>query len=358
MSRRLRLFLSLTLLLGLTLGCGLGGGGKETPPPAEAPSGGEEASAPTEAPSGEETSEAPGGGVETEEEKEEEEELSLSSVTSGLQALDSYRSHFKMTFDGTTGGDAGQWVFEMDIEYVREPFAQHIVIRGGDTGEALESTQIGDQQYVVFGEGQCISSSADEGDAMDAEIFEPDDVIGGLENARRVRPDERVNGILCRHYTFDETGVAWAGFAHAEGEVWVAVEGDYVVKYTMQADGKNPTTGDEGHIEWEYEVRDVNKPIAIEPPPGCEAAESEFPIMPDATDMTTMGGMVMYTSASSFDDVLAFYQEQMPANGWSDTGDVSVASDTAMLSYTKDGRTATITLTSEDGKASVFIMSE
>jgi len=350
MAKLFRLFVPLGLLLSLTLGCGLfglSGGGGETPPAAESPSGDEEAPPAAEAPS---------GGTGTEEEEEEEEEISLSSITSGLQSLDSYRSHFTMTFEGATDGDTEQWVLEMDIEYVRDPSAQRVVVRGGEAGEGFESVQIGDRQYAVFGEGQCISSSADESDAMDAEFFEPDDIIGGLAKAHRVRPDERVNGILCRHYAFDETGITWGGFSHAEGEAWVAVEGEYVVKYILQADGKNPTTGDEGHIGWEYEVRDVNEPITIEPPAGCETAESEFPIMPDASDVTTMGGMVMYTSASSFDDVLAFYREQMPADGWSDTGDSFTSPGSAMLSYTKEDRAATITLTGEDGAVSVIIM--
>ena len=336
MTKLFGLLISLGLLLGLMLACGLSGCKGEALSPTEAPSSGEVPE--------------PAGG--------DEEEISLPSITGGLQSLDSYRSHFKMTFEGTTDGEAEHWAYEMDVEYVRDPFAQHVVIRGTDTGEGFEIIHISDREYIVLGGGQCLSTWADESDVMDAEIFEPD-IIGGLADVHRVRPDESVNGILCRHYVFDETAVAWSGFTHAEGEVWVAVEGDYVVRYTLQADGKDPATGDEGHVEWEYEVRDINVPITIEPPPGCEATESEFPIMPDATDITPVGGMLMYASASSFDDVLAFYQKQMPANGWSDTGDSFISPDNAMLSYTKDGRTATITLTiGEDGMVSVLIIGE
>jgi len=357
MTRRFGLFLILTLLLGLALGCSvgglLGGGEEEAPSPTEAPAGGEQVEA-TEAP--------PSGGAETEEveEPEEDEDISLSSVTSGLQSLDSYRGYLKMTFEGSTGDEEGQWVMEMDMEHVRDPFAQRVVVRGGETGlgEGFESVQIGDQSYVVFGEGQCISSSADEEDAMDMELFDVDDTIGGLEEARRVRPDETVNGVLCRHYVFDEKALGWGTFTHAEGEMWVAIDGEYVVKYAVQAEGKNPITWDEGQIDWEYEIRDVNQPITIEPPAGCEAAESEFPMMPDATNTSTFGGMVTYESSSSFDDVLAFYQEQMPAEGWSDTGDSFITEGTAMLSYAKDGSSANVTLTETDGKVTVMIMSE
>jgi len=324
--RRFGLFLSLTLLLSLTLGCGLCGLsdiGKKVLPPAEAPSGDEEVAPPAEAPAGEEASEAPAGGEEGED--EEEEDVGLSSVTSGLQSLDSFRSRFTMAFEGTADGEAESWSYVMDAESVRDPFAQRIVIQGGFVGEGFESVQVGDTRYFVLGEGQCVSSAAGEDDAADMEIFEPDDVIGGLENARRVRPDERVNGIMCRHYKFDEKGLTWGTFARAEGEVWVAVE---------------------------------NQPITIEPPAGCSAAESEFPIMPDASEVTTMSGMVMYTSASTFDQVQAFYEEQMPANGWDDSGDSFTGPGSAMLSYTKDGRTVTVTIGGEDGEVSVMIMSE
>jgi len=352
--KRLGLFLLLTLLLGLTLGCGLLGGGEE-PPSGEAPSSGEEAVSPTEVPSGAEVSEPPSG----EEDVVEEEDIDLSSVTSGMQGLDSFRSHFTMAFEGTTDGEAESWVYEMDMETVRDPFAQRIVIQGGFAAEGFESVQVGDRQYVVLGEGQCVSSSVDEGDTTDMEIFEPDDVMGGLEKARRVRPDERINGILCQHFVFDETNVTWGAFTQAKGDMWVSVEGNYVVKFTMQADGKNPLMGDdEGHIEWEYEVRDVNQPITIEPPAGCDAAQSEFPVMSDAADLTTMGGMVMYTTPSALEDVRTFYDEQMLAAGWSQADEPFVTPETAMLSYTKEDRSATITLNLDEGAVSVLIMSE
>lgn len=335
----LKSLLPLIVLIGLTLGCGLGGGG-ETPAPTTPPSDEEVAPPATEE----------GGG--------EGEEVDLSSIVSGLQSLDSYRADFKMTFEGTTDSGAEEWVFEMNAEHVRDPFAQRIVFQGADVGGIFETIQIGDQQYMLLGDGQCMSSSVGEGEAMDMELFEPDEVIGGLENIHRSLPDETVNGVLCRHYTFDESSVFWTGLSHVEGEVWVAVDGDYVVRYVMQADGTDPTSQKEGHIEWEYEVRDINTSITIEPPADCEAAASDFPIMPDATDKTTLGSMVMYESASSFDDVLAFYQEQMPANGWTDTGDSFINPGSAMLSYTKDDRTATVTLSGEDGAVSVIIMSE
>ncbi len=353
MTKRLGILLLLTLLLSLTLGCGMCGLiGRDI----EEPSTVEEIEEAEDAEPVEEVEEAD----EPEEASDEDENVSISSVTSGLQDLDSYRSHFTMIFEGSEGGEEEEWTIEMDVEYVRDPFAQRIVIQGGGMGEmsegGLESIQIGDQQYVVVGD-QCMTSSVEDTD-MEAGIFELDDIMGGLENARRVQPDEMINNILCRHYEFDQTAIPGAALSHAEGEAWIAVDGDFVAKYTLVADGQDLFSQQEGHVEWVYEVLAVNESFTIEAPDGCDASDSEFPVMPDATNVSMLGGMLSYQSSSSFDDVVAFYQEQMPAEGWTDTGDSFVATGTTMLNYSKDDRNATVTLTGADGEVSVIIMSE
>lgn len=274
MSRRLGLLLTFTLLLGLATGCGQSGGSgaaQETPPP-------------TETSSGEEAPASPSQGAET----EAAEDLSLSSVTSGLQSLDSYATHFRMAFEGSTAdeaesGEAGSRLFEIDTEYVREPLAQHVVVGRGE-GESVEVFLVGGRQYVVYEGGRCVYALAKGVDAMNTEFFEPSDIIGEVSNARRVQPDERVNGILCRHYTFDQTVGGSGEFTQVEGEVWIAVEGDYVVKYTLQAEGQDPDTGEEGHFELEYEVRDVHASIVIEAPTDCQPAGNELPGMLSPTD--------------------------------------------------------------------------
>lgn len=366
MFKRWIMYLILILALIMTLGCGLGGttdGEEATPPTPTEKAAGEatEANETPEAPATP-TEAAPAGG----EEMDEEETISLSSITEGLQGLDSYRGHLIASFHGTTEEETQSWTLEIEIEQVREPFAQHLIISGTgmgmtDAGQAdhIESIQIGDQQYLILGE-ECISSSVSEGEGMDTEFFKPDDLLEGLENAHRVRPDETVNGILCRHYQFDEKSLLTSEIQSAKGDMWVAVDGDYVVKYVLEAEGKDPTSGDEGQISWTYEIRDVNAPITIEPPASCgSTAESEFPIMSDAVNLTTMGGMLSYESESTFDDVLAFYQTEMEAAGWEDTGESFISEDMAMLTYVQGERKATVTLsTSEEGKVSVFIMNE
>ena len=81
-------------------------------------------------------------------------------------------------------------------------------------------------------------------------------------------------------------------------------------------------------------------------------------MMDDASNVSSMGGMVSYETASAFDDVVAFYQEQMPANGWTESDDAFISEGTAMFTYAQGDSTVTLMITESDGTVSVLIMSE
>lgn len=350
MKKRSRIVLPLTLLLGLMLACRLGRGGEATP--TELPSGDEEITQPTAAITEDElpTAEAATG---------EDEDLSLASITEGLDGLESYVSHISIRYSGETDDGATEEALEMDVEFVRDPHAERVTVRTAESDGAVEFIQIGDRQYFVLGEDQCMSSSVGDEEAFSAGIPSPDEMFGGLSGAHRVLPDETVNGVLAQHYTFDKAALENASdVTWAEGEAWVAVDGGYVVRFAMRAEGKEPTTGHEGQYEIVYDLEQVNAPLDIQAPAGCDSAALEFPTMLDATDIASMGEMLMYNTSSSLDEVLAFYQEQMTAAGWTSTGEPFISEDTAMLTFSKEETTATITLTVEDGKVSVIIMSE
>jgi hypothetical protein len=325
------------VLLGLTLACGLGRNGEPAPSPE-----GQPAEATEESPTPEAVTEEP---------------VDFPALNLGRETLESYVSHFEMTVEDPEQAGGTPMVYELDMQVVSDPFAQHIVIQGGGLGQSMEIVQIEGRQYLLVGAEQCIVSEADIEDAA-MEIFKPDDVIAGLEGARRVGSVEEVNGIPAHHYVFDEQDIVWGGLTEVEGELWVAAEGDYVVKFTLQAQGEDPFTGRQGSLAWLYELMDVNVPLDIVPPAACQTAEEEFPLMPDAADVTRVGGMISYTSASSFEDVLAFYQEAMLAEGWTYNADAFVGSDEAVLSYTREGETASITLSAEESGVSVVIVQQ
>ncbi len=146
--------------------------------------------------------------------------------------------------------------------------------------------------------------------------------------------------------------------------MWVADPGNYVVKYTFQATGSDKFFGSsnsEGTIKWDYEVTEVNQPIMIQPPENCGGAAEDIPMMSDAQDQAAMGGMSTYSTPSKFAEVVAFYEKEMKARGWTETEGSGMSTEgMSMKSFTKDGRTVQVVITEDtsSGKTSVMITEE
>ncbi len=74
-------------------------------------------------------------------------------------------------------------------------------------------------------------------------------------------------------------------------------------------------------------------------------APADIPRVDERQDLLVSQEIVSYSTAMSFDDVLAFYQEQMLLQEWNPTQENNVITDeTVILSYEKANRTAFVTL--------------
>jgi len=121
-------------------------------------------------------------------------------------------------------------------------------------------------------------------------------------------------------------------------DMWVAEEGNYVLKYTILSTVSNvPETDESGaevmvsqSINWSYEIFDVNTDVTIElpadaPEPGAVSipgfAEGEFPLPEGGTVAANMIGMPEVTSDLTQEELVKFYTEAFAALGWSFTGD-------------------------------------
>src|SRR5215203_1684030 len=100
--------------------------------------------------------------------------------------------------------------------------------------------------------------------------MEPASFLTGVIGADAAS-SENINGVEANHYTFDERAIGLAGLAHSTGELWVAVEGDYLVKYHLATTGAADYFGPdiEGTVIWAYELTDVNQPLTVTLPAGC-----------------------------------------------------------------------------------------
>jgi hypothetical protein len=304
----------------------------------------------------------------------EPEGLELSSVTAGLGELNSYKAAFTMTFEGKENGQPKSSTLAFTEEFVKDPPAKRTVITGlgamfgGDTGtptpeqsSGIESIEVGGKQYSKMGD-ICSQITAESGPQANT-MMDPNSIIGGVRGAQRVG-NETINGVPTVHYKLDVSSLQTLGYLNGNGDVWVAEPGNYVVKYTYQATGSDKLLGgssdSEGTIKWDYEVSDVNQPITIQAPENCGGAAEDIPMMTDAQDQAAFGGMSTYSTPSKFEDVMAFYEKEMKANGWTEAEGGMSAEGVSMKSYTKDGRTVQVMITADSSgdKTSVMITEE
>jgi len=390
--KRLHLMLTFVLVAGLLLACG--GGEAPTPTPVVQST---EAKAPAAAPTtpqppAVEPTEAKAAEVlptpvpptdtpapPTPEVKPEaaEEEL-LANAEAALEALSklkSFRSHTHFAWVSQEEGEEKEsGEFEMRGEYVAEPPSQHTVITSsgdaamGEESETFEIIQIEDQMWFRLEEDQWMQVGQQE--FLPSFLMSAEEFLRDLSGARRLWPDETVNGIRCRHYRFTEKEMlsffGMGELSKAEGELWVADKGDFVAKYTLHAEGKGLGLGETlgyGTMDMLYEISDVGAKIVIEPPAGGEAAiagfaAGEFPLPEDAEMSMSSPGFSIFVTALPVAEVLEFYEARLAKLGWS-KGDETIFGDFASLSFSKGAQQVDLMISAdeESGKTQIMVTS-
>lgn len=364
-----------SLVLVLLAGCG--GGAKEAPAaaqPTQAPAAAQQPTAqqPTaQQPMAEPTAKpaepaAPTQAPAPTAEAEQEAALTVEDRQSGLEQLDSYRARWEGTWKATEGDETTDVTWKWYQEYTADPEAMYMRLEGTNIAEGqqeftTEIWRIGNTTYLMSPmeneTPQCISISSEDQDPISEDMFNPGN-LGRVEDAKYVGT-ETVNGIRAKHYKYDEKAATFLGAAKAAGDIWVAVDGGYVVKETVTWEGGAGMFGVNaeatGEGAWTWEILEVNPRLTINPPENCESAAGELPILPDATDKAQFGDMISYKTATPLPDVAQFYQDELPGVGWQVEGEAQITDQFGMLGFTKDGESLQIMLSPEDDKTNVVI---
>jgi hypothetical protein len=380
---RLRIVLPAVLILALaTLACGINLGNlnrsqEATPQATKAaqaatePSATEPAATEPAAPA-EKTVEpaatpAQGGG--------EEAQLDLKNSVSSVQNLSSYRVGFRFDWKGTKAGQPVEGYIDMRSAFVREPAAREMQFEamGMDQASAQSPSKI---SFIQVGNTAWMYESQSDswmqlpaGESSFAEgFFKPEDLMAGFgvnKGQRSLLPEE-VNGVSCYKYTFTEkdfTASTGEAVTNASGEAYIAVDGGYVVKMTINGDvsyTKSDQMFDEGTISLTFDLSDINQPITIEPPAEAKAqtgGREDLPKMPDAQVELSTSELISYRTASSVKDTADFYETEMPNNGWTagENNKDLIMDESAILSYTKAGETANVIVNKDDKGTGVMI---
>ncbi|HIP72879.1 MAG TPA: hypothetical protein EYH05_15985 [Anaerolineae bacterium] len=232
---------------------------------------------------------------------------------------------------------------------------------GADEFGETTFIQTEEASYMMIPGMGCIS--AGEGETAEnpfADLTDTSTFLEEVGNADYVG-EEIINGVETLHYTFDQAAFMQedADIEWAEGHVYIAKDGGYMVRFVM--DGKGALgmaiAGEDqpGTMHLELNIEPIDEPVTIEIPAECEggAAESEYPVLEDAAQFTMFGGIVSYVTQTPFADILSFYDRELSAEGWvkDEAGSFVVENSSAIVSYMKDGQTLNITIgTDDDGQ--------
>jgi hypothetical protein len=284
----------------------------------------------------------------------------VENAQTGLDKLDSYRMSFNMLIDGKDAtGKAAKQDLKMIQEYIKSSNSMHMSIQGSGWatelgGSGLDFYQMDKTSYVITTvkdatKPSCMSFSSDTPTFDKGQLMSPDEMMGSIQSKELVARGEMVNGVKADHYKLSKADLGFGVATSQSGEVWIAQEGGYIVRFTGQGEGDFSLSTDKikGKVTWTYDLLQINKLAAITLPAECKAsadAVKDLPIPTNATEKNSVGDIITFTSPDAPKVVGAFYRAELVAKGWKIVSDSNL--DTVvMLSIQKDTRKFQIMIT-------------
>lgn len=283
----------------------------------------------------------------------------LPETKAGLSELSSYKATLVMSFEGTREGSRQQWSKTYAMLVSTDPEARQLTIEAtGDNPDPISvfMAEADGAAYELQGENACSANVIEPENSL-AENWELAGFLAGVHGAERAG-NETVNNVAADHYTFDERALGQLDIAKSTGEIWVASNGGYLVKYVLTTTGNADYFGDgtEGTLTWDYELIDVNQPITLELPADCPAGMVNAPQLPDASDVLNMPSVLSYNTSTSLTEAAAFYQQQIPTLGWGAQGEPAITDTSAKLTFTQGDKTMTILISAGEANTEVSIL--
>lgn len=234
----------------------------------------------------------------------------------GLETLESYQASVVVTFDGVLEGKPTQQREAFTQNVWRTPQAEFTTFEGRDqNGDPLSivSGTVGEASYAQEGDQPCFVrwGSPPETD------FSPASQLWAVGNAQS-DGTETILGIPSIHYALEDAAFEFGDGLTAIGDLWLAEDGGYVVKYslTLQAGEAYLGQGSSGTSQIEYELTQVNARPEIVYPAGCQPVYTGIPVLPDALQLNRQPSVTIYLAATDLAAARAFYEEEMSSLGW------------------------------------------
>lgn len=195
----------------------------------------------------------------------------LDPTGEGLGHLGTFRQRMTVEFTGDVGDYTGIYY---DAEANTADQAVHITIRAdGPAAQELPANQvqaiwIGTQLWIKLGNQPWLPVPESVAALQfDEQLFGVGDFLPYVQYFEKVG-EETVNGIPSVHYTYDAQNLpAQYGAMSGHGDIYVALDGGYVVRYTLDGSGTfEEQFQGSGTLSLVYDTYDVGADINIQPP--------------------------------------------------------------------------------------------
>lgn len=350
------------------LACSLGGGGSESASSNVSLGGDDtEAAAPTEPPVEEDIEQTQ---AETPTPEPAEPESQPLAATVGMEQFDSFRANMFLEFTGAKGESTGDKTTDQRQDYLIEatknPRVRHQIItiksQGAvQTDSTSESFFVDDVTYT-----KSVGNWIAQPKLMGLSQFaNPETFVSLPETAICGDQPEDVNGVSAIKCTFTEQDNVSKGLdaATIQGTVWVAQNGNYVVKYELEAQQVNLKGAFSGGYEQfstynlGYELVDANSSdINISLPAEAQGTQViDASITPGSSGLATPDGAEIFVDSefglnyfanTDLPAIVNFHRQQLTSAGWTELADES---------YVDDNLQALLVFENETGLLRVFV---
>lgn len=321
---------------------------------------------------------------ETEPAEEASEEEASSPIAELLQisevdtdeGLENYEMTLSITF--TAQDDAGNDVTQTILAEIVNGTNPDVMsmnmsmegVEGAEEFGSVSMVQVDGTSYMVVPGMGCITTSAAENDDNPfADLADSDRALESVNKANFVG-EETINGVETLHYTFDESDLdpeEAADIEWVEGHIYLAKEGDYMVRFIMEGEGVMDqfSTGEDqfGTMYMVYDITPIDGAVSVEVPTECAGSGADnapYPVLDDASDYSSFGGLISYMTAVPFAEAITFYDEGLIAEGWTkdEAASMSIEGSLFNATYTRDGETINVMITvdADAGVNSVLII--
>lgn len=252
----------------------------------------------------------------------------------GLSDLESFQFELVQSLDGVDQEGNPIILTVTNTQEVIKPLQIfHLTLRSEtevETSQYFEVFRFGNEVYLIdsdqnSGEIACTAFTEDL-DAFNASEIDSglSLIFSDLSIGEKVEEGVLVNDILTDHYLIVDLKMTNSNLEKANGEIWIAQNGGFIVRFAGIATGESVSVVDgvqgTGTIEWDFNLSEVNQIAEITLPETCrlltEGGINDIPVPENAVEVTKMGSMLSFLVPDEPAKLAEFYRMEMVNVGY------------------------------------------